>query len=183
MNLDSDWIFVVCSTTLIVTFDTSCVSFISERELNTLPDDKIYDLSKLEAFADDNSNMAQMLGFVKEMVENVVGNGKHAGHQHFFLYPKCLLKILLAKLWDSSMKESLIKKMFFIYRHPGLSCYLKEYLFIRRFCLVTVLICKEKIKERKKKYANYTDDIFVGTTVNGPVYDETLGYISENVVN
>ena len=40
-------------------------------------------MSKLKAFADDISNIAQNLEFVLEKEENIVGKGKNAGYQHF----------------------------------------------------------------------------------------------------
>ena len=37
--------------------------------LNSLPDNKLLDLSKFKAFADDNSNMYQKLKFTSERVQ------------------------------------------------------------------------------------------------------------------
>ena len=55
--------------------------------LNSLPNNKILDLSKLEAFADDNLNVYQKLKFALGRVENIVGKGENAGFQHFLLFP------------------------------------------------------------------------------------------------
>ena len=41
--------------------------------------DKILDLSKLEAFADNNLNVYQKLKFALGRVENIVGKGENAG--------------------------------------------------------------------------------------------------------
>ena len=59
---------------------------------NSLPNDRILDWSKLKAFADDTSNLIEKLKFVLGKVENIVGKGENAGHQHFLLFPKCFQK-------------------------------------------------------------------------------------------
>ena len=61
-------------------------------DFNSLPDDKILDLSKLKAFSDDNLNVYQKLKFALGRVENIVGKGENAGYQHFLLFPQCFLK-------------------------------------------------------------------------------------------
>ena len=50
------------------------------------------DWLELKAFADDNSNVAQMTEFVFNSVENMVGTGENAGYQHFLLFPPCFQK-------------------------------------------------------------------------------------------
>ena len=45
--------------------------------------------SKLKAFPDDNSNVAQMMQFFFDWEENIVGKGENAGNQHFLLFPQC----------------------------------------------------------------------------------------------
>ena len=52
--------------------------------VNSLPNDKISDLSKLKAFADNNSNVNQKLKFASGLVENIVGKGENAGFQQVF---------------------------------------------------------------------------------------------------
>ena len=42
-------------------------------------------LSDLKAFADDKLNFSQNIKFVFHRVENIVGKGENAGHQHFLL--------------------------------------------------------------------------------------------------
>ena len=59
---------------------------------NLLPNDKILDKSKLEAFADDKLNIAKMTSSLFDGVENTVGKGENAGHQHFLLFPQCFPK-------------------------------------------------------------------------------------------
>ena len=57
--------------------------------INSLPDDKILDWSKLRAFADDKIKLAKMMIFVFDGIENIVRKGEIAGYQHFFLFPQC----------------------------------------------------------------------------------------------
>ena len=60
---------------------------------NSLPKDKILDLSKSKAFADDNLKVYQKLKYILERVENIVGKGENAGYQHFLLFPQCFQKV------------------------------------------------------------------------------------------
>ena len=48
-------------------------------------------LSKLKAFADDNLNVAKMMEFFFDRLENIVGIGENAGCQHFLLFLRCFL--------------------------------------------------------------------------------------------
>ena len=64
--------------------------------VNSLPNDKILDWSKLKALADDNINLAEKLKFVLERVENIAGKGENAGYQHFLLFPQCFQKASLS---------------------------------------------------------------------------------------
>ena len=59
---------------------------------NSLPNDKILDMIKLKAFADDKLNVTEMKISLYDRVENTVRKGKNAGNQHFLLFPQCLLK-------------------------------------------------------------------------------------------
>ena len=56
--------------------------------LNSLPNDKILNWSKLKAFADDKINVTVKLKFVLGRVENIVGKGENAGYLHFLLFPQ-----------------------------------------------------------------------------------------------
>ena len=60
-----------------------------ELDLNHLPDNKIIDLSKLTAVAEDYFNVAHMGQFFSDRPENIVGKGENAGYQHFLLFPQC----------------------------------------------------------------------------------------------
>ena len=59
---------------------------------NTLPNNKILDVIKLKAFADDTISVAEMLISVIDKIENIVGKGENAGYQHFLLFPQCFQK-------------------------------------------------------------------------------------------
>ena len=71
------------------------------ERVNSLPNDKILDLSKLKAFADENSNEFQKLSFVLGGVKNIVGKGENAGYQHFLLFPPCFHKGFLYRVVKS----------------------------------------------------------------------------------
>ena len=60
--------------------------------LNTFPNDKISDWSKLKAFADDKINVTEKSEFVLEGVENIVGKGENGGYQHFLVFPTMFSK-------------------------------------------------------------------------------------------
>ena len=51
----------------------------------SLPKDQILDLSQLDAFADDKTDVTQKLKFVAVRIENIVGKGENARYQHFLL--------------------------------------------------------------------------------------------------
>ena len=48
--------------------------------VNSLPNDKILDWSKLKAFANDILKLAKRMVFVSDRVENIVGKGENAGY-------------------------------------------------------------------------------------------------------
>ena len=59
---------------------------------NSLPNDKVLEVTKLKAFPDVKINVAQMLIYVFDQIENLVGKGQNAGYKHFLLSPQCLQK-------------------------------------------------------------------------------------------
>ena len=63
-----------------------------EVNINSLPNDKIVDVTKLKSFADNKMNKAQKMISVFHRVENSVGKGENAGYQHFLLLPQCFQK-------------------------------------------------------------------------------------------
>ena len=71
---------------------TTCSTLYSATQtifINSLPNDKILDWSKLKAFADDKINVNKKLKFGLEKEENFVEKGENAGYQHFLLFPQC----------------------------------------------------------------------------------------------
>ena len=60
--------------------------------LNSLPDNKILDLSKLKAFADISLNVNKNLKIALGRAENIVEKGENAGYQYFLLFPLCFQK-------------------------------------------------------------------------------------------
>ena len=65
---------------------------LASTNINSLPNDKILDWSKLKVFADDKINLAENFKFGLGRVENSVGKGENAGYQHFLLFPQCFQK-------------------------------------------------------------------------------------------
>ena len=55
---------------------------------NSLPNDKSLDWSKLKTFSEDKLIVAEIIGFVPEMLQNIVGKGENAGYQNFILFPQ-----------------------------------------------------------------------------------------------
>ena len=56
--------------------------------LNPLPNNKLFDSSKLKA--DNNMNVVQTLKLALGRVKNIVGKGENAGYQHFLLFQQCI---------------------------------------------------------------------------------------------
>ena len=68
--------------------------------INSLPNDKMLDLSKFKAFADDKIILTQKMKFLLER-EHLVGKGENAGFP-FLLFPQCFQKLSfpeLLKVW------------------------------------------------------------------------------------
>ena len=68
------------------------LAIMSTPAFNPLTDDKILDLPKLKAFADDKLNVTQNVKVVFHRIENIVGKEENAGYQHFLLFPQCFQK-------------------------------------------------------------------------------------------
>ena len=47
----------------------------------------------MKVIADDNLNVVQIIIYVPDKVENIVGSGENAGYQHFHLFPQCFQKL------------------------------------------------------------------------------------------
>ena len=65
--------------------------------LNSLPNDKILTLTKLEAFAEDKFSEAKIVTPAFEYIENIVGKEENAGYQHFLLFPQCFQNVLYTR--------------------------------------------------------------------------------------
>ena len=60
---------------------------------NSLPNNTIFNWSKLKAFADDKEKKKKKkLKFALGRVENIVGKGENAGYKHFLLFLQCFQK-------------------------------------------------------------------------------------------
>ena len=62
---------------------------LSRVSLNSLPNEKILDWSKLKTCAEDKFNMTENLKFVFLRLENILGKAENAGYQYFLLFPQC----------------------------------------------------------------------------------------------
>ena len=58
----------------------------------SLPNDKILDVKKLKAIADDKFNVGKIVISLFDRVENIVGKGENAAYQHFLLFSQCFPK-------------------------------------------------------------------------------------------
>ena len=68
------------------------VKYTQYQILKSLPNDKIFDCSKLLAFAEAKINVTEKLKLILGRAENIVGKGENVGNQHFLLFPQCFLK-------------------------------------------------------------------------------------------
>ena len=65
---------------------------IARDSVNSLPNDKILDWSKLKVFADDKLNAIKTLKFVMDVLKKIVEKGENGRNQHFVLFPQCFQK-------------------------------------------------------------------------------------------
>ena len=88
----------------------------SHGNINSLANDKMLDMSKFKAFADEKSNGAKMAKFVCNRVENIVGKAGNAGYQYFLLFPQCFQKatfpgwLKVGIVWERVLKSYLLKQ-------------------------------------------------------------------------
>ena len=75
------WVLQVLGTMGLSNEDPVC--------LNSFPHDKILDMTKLKAFADNKLNIDKMTISLLNRVENTEWKGENAGYQHFLLFPQC----------------------------------------------------------------------------------------------
>ena len=87
-----------------------CTSQNEEIRLNK--DNKILSRTKLEAFAEHNFSVVQIMIYGLDWVENILGNGENAGYQHFLLFPQCFQK---SSSWRSLKAGTLWLRVYIIY--------------------------------------------------------------------
>ena len=66
-----------------------------QKGLNSLPNNKSFNQSKLKTFADNKINVTETLKFVLRKAENTVGKGENAGYQYFLLSYNVFKSLLL----------------------------------------------------------------------------------------
>ena len=67
-----------------------------EERVNSFPNDKILDWSKMKEFAANKIILTKNLKFASGRGQNIVGKGENAGYQHFLLFPRCFLNATLS---------------------------------------------------------------------------------------
>ena len=60
--------------------------------INSFPNDKFLDSSKMKEFADDNFKFDENGRKFSKQVENIVGEGEIARYQQSLLFPQCCLQ-------------------------------------------------------------------------------------------
>ena len=74
-----------------------------KKDINPSANDKILDMTKSKAFADDQLYVAKMTISLFNSIQNNVGKGEIAGYPHFLLFPWCFPKLsslTVVKSWD-----------------------------------------------------------------------------------
>ena len=74
------------------------LKIVTSNFVNSLPNNKILNWSKLKAFVDDKIRVNEKLKFGLGRVENIVGIGDSAGYQHFLLFPQWFRKAAFSRL-------------------------------------------------------------------------------------
>ena len=83
--------------------------------INSLPNDKNFDMFKLKEFADGKINVTENMKFVQGRVENIVCKGENAGYQHFLLFPQYFQKAI----FSGSLKVGIVWEKFNRVGHFG----------------------------------------------------------------
>ena len=68
-------------------------------KVNSLPNDKFLDRSKLKASSDDKINVTENLKFDLGKAENIMGKGQNAGYQQFLLFRQCFQKLAFPEVF------------------------------------------------------------------------------------
>ena len=71
------------------------------ENIYSLPYEKILDVTKLKAFADEKFNVAKIIISLFDRVENTVGKGENGGCQQFVLFPTVFSKTSFLRVTKS----------------------------------------------------------------------------------
>ena len=69
--------------------------FIDNLHINSLPNNKILNVTRLKAFADDKFSVAKVMISLFDKIQNIVRKGENAGYQHFLLSHNVYNRLLL----------------------------------------------------------------------------------------
>ena len=78
--------------------------------VKSLPKNKILEITKFKAFAENKINVVHMMISVFNRSQNIVGKGENAGYQYFLLFPQCYQKFVFF-LWSHSKLRLCGKKL------------------------------------------------------------------------
>ena len=89
MNIWSEFgrLILLCASNIELGFMTTGQCVKGGYEINPIPNNKILDMTKLKAIADDKLNIAEMTVSLFHRTENIVEKGENTGFQHFLLIP------------------------------------------------------------------------------------------------
>ena len=59
------------------------------HQVNSLPNNKFLDWSKLKALAEDKFDLTKNMKSVFQRLKNILGKRENAGYQHFLPFPQC----------------------------------------------------------------------------------------------
>ena len=91
-----------------ILFDTARLGIISlQPDLKSLPNDKVFDKSKLKVFAYDKINVNQKSKITLGRVEKILGKGVNPAYQHFLLLPQCFQKPTFYGLFNVRIAKEL----------------------------------------------------------------------------
>ena len=62
--------------------------------LTLLSNNNFLDWTKFKAFADDKLNVAKIVTYAFDGIENIVGKGENACYKHFLLFLRCFKRLL-----------------------------------------------------------------------------------------
>ena len=82
---------------------------IADYYVNPVTNNNIFDCFEFKAFPDDSFNVAQMMQFYSDRVENIVEKGVNASFQHFLLFPQCFQKASFSGSWKPGIVWERVK--------------------------------------------------------------------------